>query len=242
MEMNILTNYDEMSKATAKFIIEYVNHKPDSMLCLAGGDTPLRTFDYLVEAEKNGRVDFSQCKFVSLDEWVGLGKNVKGSCQETLYRSLYDRITIAEEQICFFNGLAVDMEEECKRMDRFITTQGKIDLILLGIGLNGHLGFNEPNVNPKLHSHVVELDSVTKEVSSKYFEEKVEVKQGISLGLQHIVEANIVILMANGAKKAEIIKETVEGEKTIKVPSSLLQELSNVHFFLDKEAASLLVR
>ncbi|MGX6443861.1 glucosamine-6-phosphate deaminase [Neobacillus sp. K501] len=241
MEMNVLNNYEEMSKATAEFIIDYVDKKPDSLMCLAGGDTPLRTFDYLVEAEKNGRVNFSQCKFVSLDEWVGLGKSVKGSCQETLYHKFYDQISISPEQICFFNGLAEDFEAECKRMDHFIFTNGNIDLILLGIGLNGHLGFNEPNVNPKLYSHVVELDSITKEVSSKYFEEEVEVKQGISLGLQHIMESETVVLMANGAKKAEIIKETVEGEKTIKVPSSLLQDLSNVNIFLDKEAASLLV-
>ncbi|MFJ5625055.1 glucosamine-6-phosphate deaminase [Peribacillus loiseleuriae] len=240
MNIKVQTNYEEMSKVTAEFIINYVNHKPDSLLCLAGGHTPLRTFDYLIEAAINRQVDFSECKFVGLDEWVGLGKSVKGSCQETLYTSLFDRISISEEQICFFNGLAEDTAVECKRVDHFIFENGKIDVILLGIGMNGHLGFNEPNVSPDLYSHVVGLDPVTKDVSSKYFEEEVNVKQGISLGIQHIVESDTVILIANGAKKADIVKQTVEGEKTVEVPSSLVQDLPNVHFFIDEEAASLL--
>ncbi|TDL73595.1 glucosamine-6-phosphate deaminase [Rhodococcus qingshengii] len=240
MNIKVLTNYEEMSKCTAEFIIDYIQKKPDSLLCLAGGHTPLRTFDFLVESANKGQVDFSRCKFVSLDEWIGVGKNVKGSCQETLYSSLFDRISIPKEHICFFNGLAENVETECKRIDDFIKTNGKIDLIMLGIGLNGHLGFNEPNINPYLYSHVVELDAVTKEVSSKYFEEPVSTEKGISLGLQHIVDSDTIVLIADGIKKAGILKQTVEGEKTNKVPSSLLQDQPNVHLFLDKEAASLL--
>ena len=241
MNIKVLTDYEEMSKCTAEFIIEFVQKKPDSLLCLAGGHTPLRTFGFLVDAVKNGKVDFDRCKFVGLDEWVGLGRSVKGSCQETLYNSLFHRILIPKENICFFDGLAEDLGAECRRIDDFISTNGKIDLIMLGLGLNGHLGFNEPNVNVNLFSHVVELDEITKEVASKYFEEEVSIKKGISLGMQHIMDSDTIILIANGPKKAEIVKQTVERERTNKVPSSLIRDLPNVQLFLDKGAASLLI-
>ncbi|WP_028777959.1 glucosamine-6-phosphate deaminase [Shimazuella kribbensis] len=242
MQLNILENYEQMSQATAQTIIECVMKKPKSLLCLAGGHTPLRTFELLVEAAQNQQVDFRQCHFVSLDEWVGLGKDTAGSCKETLYHTLFDPLSIREEQICFFDGLTSDLATESQRIDSFIHQHQQIDLILLGVGMNGHLGFNEPNVNPDLYSHIVDLDPITKQVSSKYFDTKLEVKQGITLGMKHIFEAGNILLIANNVKKSAIVQQTVEGEITTKIPSTLLQNHPNVHVFLDQAAASKLER
>ena len=240
MNLIIKDNYDEMSKATGDFVIDYINKKADTLLCIAGGETPYGLFKYLIEASKNGKVDFSKCKFVGLDEWVGLGRETKGSCQETLYNNFFDLIPLSDDQICFFNGLAEDLDKECKRVDSFISDNNSIDIMVLGIGMNGHIGFNEPNVPLDTYCHVVDLDPITKDVSVKYFDEAVNVSKGISLGMKTINEADTIILMANGKRKAEIVKETINGEKTPAVPSSLLQDFPKLYFFLDKEAASLL--
>ena len=238
MKVNVLENYENMSEAVAKYIIDYVNNKPESLLCLAGGDTPLLTYQFLVEAAEKGEVDFSKCKFVSLDEWVGLGEDIKGSCVETLYRTIYGKLPIVKDQVCFFNGLAESLEEECKRVDKFIFENNRVDIMLLGIGMNGHLGFNEPNVDTDLYCTVIPLDPVTKTVGAKYFDQEVSITSGITLGIKHIMESNSIILMANSLKKADIVKATVEGEISVKVPSSLVREVNNSQIFLDKEAAS----
>lgn len=239
MKVNIRENYDEMSKAVADKIISYVNNKPDSLLCLAGGDTPLKTFEYLVKASENKEVDFSKAKFVSLDEWVGLGASIKGSCVETLYTHLYDKLPInIKEQVCFFNGLTEDLDKECKRVDDFIEDNNGIDLCLLGIGMNGHLGFNEPGVNPELKCVVVPLHPISVKVGAKYFEEGVKLTSGITVGLKHLLSSKDLILIANAEKKAEIVKKTVEDEITIEVPSSMARKNKNSSIYLDSEAGS----
>ncbi|MFS0862163.1 glucosamine-6-phosphate deaminase [Fredinandcohnia sp. 179-A 10B2 NHS] len=238
MEKKVLHDYEQLSRVTADCIIDFVNDKPTSFLCFAGGTTPLRTYELLVEAHNDEKVSFKDCKFVSLDEWVGLGKNIKGSCHHTLYNKVFKPLSIAEEKICYFNGLASNLENECHRVDDFIFKNGPIDLMLLGIGMNGHIGFNEPGVNPALYSHVIELDQVTKQVSGKYFDEKIDAPLGITLGMKHIMEANKAILIANGEKKADIVKAGLEGEITTDIPASWLQNHRNISLFLDKGAAS----
>ena len=238
MEIIIKQDYDKMSKEAADFIVNYINNKPETLLCIAGGETPAGILKYLVEASNDKKVDFSKCKFVSLDEWVGLGRETKGSCIETLYNNFFDPIHAREDQICFFDGLADNMENECKKVDKFISDHGNLDLIVLGIGMNGHIGFNEPNVPIDTYCHVVDLDPITKDVSVKYFDEALDVKQGISLGMKTINESDTILLMANEERKAEIVRKTVNEEKTPLVPSSLLKDFPKLYFFLDKAAAS----
>lgn len=238
MEIKIYETYELMSKKSAEYIIDKINEKPNSLLCLAGGDTPLKTYEYLVEAYKNNEVDFTKCKFVGLDEWVGLSKETKGSCIEMLNKHLYSKLDLNDNQICYFNGLADDLENECKRVDKFIFDNDGIDLILLGVGMNGHLGFNEPNISPNLYCNIVNLDNVTTNVGLKYFDEEFELKQGITLGMKHILNSNIKIIIANGEKKADIIKKVIEDEKTREVPASLLVDEKSVSVFLDKGASS----
>ncbi|WP_027632794.1 glucosamine-6-phosphate deaminase [Clostridium hydrogeniformans] len=238
MNINVYENYELMSEKVAEYIIDTVNKNPEALLCLAGGDTPLKAYEYLVDAYNNKRVDFSRCKFVGLDEWVGLGNETEGSCIEMLNKHLYSKISLREKQLCFFDGLSKDLEEECKRVDKFIFDNKGIDLILLGVGMNGHLGFNEPNVNPDLYCTVVDLDTVTTKVGVKYFNEEVELKKGITVGMKHIFSSNVKIIMANGERKSDIIKMVVEGERTREIPASLLSNEESLEIFLDNGAAS----
>lgn len=239
MKVVVKKNYKEMSKGVADHIIQYINNKPEALLCFAGGDTPLQTYAYLVEAAANGEVDFSKCSFVSLDEWGGLGPETKGSCVETLYNCLYNKLPIdLEKQVCFFDGKSESLEDECKRVDKFIFDRNGIDIALLGIGMNGHLGFNEPGSDLESYSNIVPLDPVTKKVGAKYFEEELDLTVGITVGLKHLLNATDVILIANEAKKADIVKKTIEGEITNEVPSSLARKGTNSFIFLDEDAAS----
>lgn len=236
MIKNVLPNYNEMSMKAAEIIIDIVKRKPDALLCFAAGSTPLGTFGHLVEAGKQGKVNFDKCVFVSLDEWVGLSRDVEGSCKQTLYDHFFDPLSIRQDQIVFFDGMNPDLTEECEKMDKYIQTHGPIDLFLLGIGMNGHLGFNEPGVDFDLYSHVINLDPVTKQVSSKYFQTNMELTQGITLGIRYIMEARTVLLIANGSNKAEILQQSFTGPVTNEVPASILQNHPKLIVCIDELA------
>lgn len=238
MNIKIYENYDIQSKKVSEYIINVVKNKPDVLLCLAGGNTPLKTYEYLINAYESGEVSFSECKFVGLDEWVGLAKDVKGSCYEMLYNNLFSKLNLREEQVCFFDGITLDLEEECNRVNNFIFKNKGIDLILLGVGMNGHLGFNEPNINPDLYCTVVQLDEITTTVGQKYFNDELVLNKGITLGLKHIFESKNKIIMANGIGKSEIISKIINEDKINEIPASLLVNEEGCSIFLDKEAAS----
>ncbi|MBB6673465.1 glucosamine-6-phosphate deaminase [Cohnella nanjingensis] len=239
MNTHIASNYYEMSLQAAELIIRQVRQKPDSLVCFAAGNTPLGTFSCLVEAVHAGRISFDQCRFISLDEWVGLGASDEGSCRQTLDRHFFEPCGIQEQNIHFFNGTSDDLEAECKAMDDFIGAHGTIDLLLLGVGMNGHLGFNEPHADFERYSHVTELDSVTKQVSVKYFPEQKNVQKGITLGIKHLIQANMAILIADGEKKADIMRLALQHEVTNEVPVTVLQRHPNVHVCMDEAAAAL---
>lgn len=240
MIVTVLKNYEELSLVTAEQIVRFIKKKPDSLLCFAAGSTPIRTFELLVEYAAIGELDFSKCKFIGLDEWVGMDKSDKGSCQETLYRTLFEPLHIKDENVCFFHAKSEELQHECKRMDEFIFENGKIDLMLLGIGVNGHLGFNEPDVSFSHLSHVVNLDENTKKVGQKYFDSRKELSKGITLGPKHILDSEKVILIANGSNKAVAVHDMLEGEVTTKLPASILQIHQECYVFLDEKAAHLL--
>lgn len=238
MKVVIKENPQVVAETVSKKIIELVNEKPSSLVCIAGGDTPLLTIEALVKANLAGEVDFSQTQFVGLDEWVGLGRETKGSCIRTLDDAFFDRLKdVTTEQICFFDGKRADLEAECTRVDTFINERGGIDFILLGIGLNGHIGFNEPFVPVDVNCHVVKLDDVTKRVMSKYFETSLPLTHGISLGMKQILTAKEIYLVATGEKKAAIVQQVVETKPTVAIPATLVKQTTSV-LVVDKLAAS----
>lgn len=238
MIIKVLKDYIEMSKYTADFIIGYVKENPNAVLCLAGGDTPRKTYQYLVKAHEQNEVDFSGCTFIGLDEFVGIGREDQGSCLQFLYDALFTPMGIKEEKVFFFDAKSDELEKECKRIDEVIAQVGKIDIILLGVGMNGHLGFNEPGVSFNLYAHVIDLDYTSKTVGQKYFKEVRELDKGITLGVKHILEAKKAILIANGSQKASIIQKTVQEEVSNKIPSTVLKFHQDSYLFIDEDASA----
>lgn len=238
MKVVVKKNYEEMCQAVTDYIVDYISKKPESLIQLPGGDTPLGIFKCLVNADKDGKLDLSKVSFVSLDEWENLGYETKGSCIQTLYDSLFNQLSIdPEKQVCFFDGKG-NLEEECKRVDQFIFDHGNIDISVLGIGMNGHIGFNEPGFNPDQYCTIIPLDEVTKKVSVKYFGKQLNIEHGITLGFKHILNANKVILIADSTRKADIVKQVIEGPISNMVPASLVRKVNDSAIYLDEEAAT----
>ncbi|TBL75279.1 glucosamine-6-phosphate deaminase [Paenibacillus thalictri] len=238
MEIKVYSDYDAMCAATAKLIADHVRANPEALLSFAAGSSPLGVFAKLIEAAKSGTVSFARCRFVSLDEWAGLDGSAQGSCRQTLDEHFFKPLAVPEPHIRFFDGKAGSYERECEEMDAYIAGHGGIGLILLGVGMNGHLGFNEPGASFEAYSHVSRLDETTKHVSVKYFGESLPLTQGITLGIRHMMEADQAILIADGLKKADIVHEALNGEVTNRVPASILQRHNNCAVYLDAGAAS----
>ena len=232
--------YSDLSEQTAIHIASIINEKPNALLCFPAGETSIGTFNYLIELNKTGKVSFKGCKIVGLDEWAGLGEMKGENCYSFLRKHLFDHIDLSEENLCFFDGEAADLKNECDKTDAFIHQYGPIDMMLLGIGMNGHLGLNEPGTSFDLYSHIVPLDETTKVVGQKYFSGKVVLSKGITLGMKYVSESKTVILQISGSRKAEIAKRLIDSEISNKLPASNLKLHQNAYLLLDKEAAGML--
>lgn len=237
MRQLVFENYHELSMKTAEMIAAIISEKPDALLCFPAGDTSVGTFNHLIELNKSGEISFKKCKIVGLDEWTNLGRMKSENCFSFLKKHLFDHIDFSAQNLCFFDGESPDLKNECFKTDNFIQENGPIDMILLGVGMNGHLGLNEPGTSFNLYSHIVELDDVTKIVGQKYFSGDVDLTGGISLGVKYIMEAKTVILQLNGEKKAGIFKELIESEISPDFPASVIKSHSHSFLLLDKEAS-----
>lgn len=240
MSLHIYPTNDSLSLHVASEIAAQIRAKPDSVLCLAAGDTPRLAYQRLVEIVQKERIDCSCCTFVGLDEWLGIPPDNAGSCHYFLTGHLFRPLGISALRICVFDALAKNLVAECRRMDVFVSDHGGIDLMVVGVGMNGHIGFNEPGVAEDLYSHVVDLDETTRSVGQKYFSEQADLRRGITLGLRHLLEARRVIVMASGSKKADIIRKALQGAIDTRVPASIIRRHRNGVTMLDEEAASLL--
>lgn len=239
--MNIIVKQDEqtLAQTVAEAMAAYINAHPGALLCFAAGDTPLSAFRALIELQKDNKVDLTSVYYVGLDEWVGLGAETRGSCVQVMYDNYYTPAGIPADHVRVFDGLNKDVEQEKTRIQSWIDERGGIDFTLLGIGMNGHIGFNEPYSGLKDGCIYIELDDTTKSVSKKYFDTPLPVEYGIGVGAGELKKADTVFLMASGAKKAEIVKKTTQTPDEA-VPSSLLNDHLNVTLFIDEAAASLL--
>ncbi len=238
MEIRVFPGYAEMCSAAAGFILDRVRQKAGSLVCLPSGDTPTGILRELVRASREGRADFSQCRFVGLDEWTGLSGKDAGSCRHYLDEHFFFPLSIRPEQIVFFDGSAADLAEECERINGYIRKYGPIDLAMVGVGVNGHVGLNEPGTDPGLYAHVSVLQDQTKQVALKYFAEKVSLSQGITLGPRHLLECGTLLMIASGTGKAAVMARALEQAVTPDCPAGLIQEHADGHVFLDSEAAA----
>jgi glucosamine-6-phosphate isomerase len=240
MQVKILTDHQKLSFHIAEIMVNLIQNKTDCLICLAAGDTPKLMLHYFVQLVKQKKTDLSRVHFVGLDEWVNVSPATPGSCQHFFRHQLIDPLNLKENQVHFFDAMSDDLKNECQQMDQLILKRGGFDLMLVGIGMNGHIGFNEPGVSPHLYSHVIDLDETTRNVGQKYFKQATELNKGITLGLRHLLEAKKVILMASGTKKAEIIRKTLLEGISADIPATYIRSHPNGWIYLDEDAASLL--
>lgn len=240
MITTVFDNAEILAEKAARVIIDLVVHKPNAVLCLAGGETPRLAYTRLAAMAKGEKINFSGVEFVGLDEWVGIPPSNNGSCYYFLNEAVFKTLGVQKEKIHFFNSMSNNLPAECERVNSNVSERGGIDLILVGVGMNGHIGFNEPGISPELLAHVVELEASTKEVGQKYFSSTTALSKGISLGMAQVMQARKVLLLATGSKKADIIKKALQEKITNAVPASLIRNHPNAFVLLDKAAASLL--
>lgn len=241
MNVLIYDNEEQIGIAAGNYMCGQVLQKPDSILGLATGSTPLKPYSQMIELYKKGIVDFSKVTTFNLDEYVNLDVNDKNSYHSFMHENLFDHINIPEENINFLDGNAEDPEEECRRYEKKIKAEGGIDIQLLGIGSNGHIAFNEPADCFQRWSHVVTLKESTVKDNSRFFKSIEEVPtQAVTMGIGSIMQAKKILIIAIGENKAKAIKQLIDGNVTPMCPASVLQFHKDVTLMLDKAAASLI--
>lgn len=241
--MNILIMETEakLNEVGANIIAGVVQMKPAAVLGLATGGTPVGIYEQLVKAYDQGLVSFKDVTAFNLDEYVGINPDHEQSYKYYMRQHLFDKVDIKLENTHIPSGTAAELSEECRQYDELIKKAGQIDLQLLGIGHNGHIGFNEPAEHLNSGTHAVELAEETKAANARYFSSEAEVpKQAITMGVGTILKAKHILLVVKGADKAEIVKRALQGPISTQCPASLLQLHPNLTVLLDSAAASAL--
>ena len=224
MKFITVKSYDELSVLAADIIAEVVKTKKNAVLGLATGSSPVGAYKKLAEYNAKGELDFSSVTSVNLDEYEGLDGSNDQSYRYFMNENLFKNINIDVNKTYVPNGCASDLVEEGKNYDALIENLGGIDIQLLGIGLDGHIGFNEPDDVFTKETHPVELDPSTIEANARFFASKEDVPtRAITMGMGGIMSAKKVLLIANGAAKKDIVEKAFNGPITPKVPASILQ-------------------
>lgn len=232
-------NYEEMSRKAANILSAQVISKPDSVLGLATGSTPIGMYDQLVEWYNKGDVDFSEVKTVNLDEYKGLARDNDQSYYYFMHKHLFDRVNINPDNTNVPDGTQMDSEKECARYEKLIESMGGVDIQLLGIGRNGHIGFNEPDNCFAKTTHCVELTESTIEANKRFFASADDVpRQAYTMGIGTIMKAKKILLIVNGEDKADALAKAVYGPVTPEVPASILQFHNDVVIVADQAALS----
>ena len=230
-------DYDQMSRKAANIISAQVIMKPDCVLGLATGSSPLGIYRQLIDWYNKGDVDFSECCSVNLDEYVGLDITSDQSYVYFMHHNFFDSINIRADHTFIPNGKNTDIAAECERYDKQIASLGGIDLQLLGIGRNGHIGFNEPDRVFTKGTHCVSLAESTIEANKRFFDSIDDVpRQALTMGICDIIQAKKVVLVASGEDKADAVQKAFFGPVTPEVPASILQLHPNFTLVADEEA------
>ena len=224
MKFITVDTYEKMSRKAANIISAQIISKPDSVLGLATGSTPIGIYKQLIEWYNKGDLDFSCVTSINLDEYVGLDGENDQSYRYFMNNNLFKSVNIDINNTFVPNGCADDLEAESKAYDERIKEFGGIDLQLLGIGLDGHIGFNEPDEFFIKDTHVVDLDESTIKANARFFESEEDVpRKAVTMGMMSIMQSKKVLLVANGANKKEILEKAFFGPITPQIPASILQ-------------------
>ncbi len=236
-------DYQEISRKAAGIISAQIIIKPDCVLGLATGSSPIGTYRQLIEWYNKGDIDFSQVRTVNLDEYKGLSPDNPQSYYYFMYENLFKHININPQNVNIPDGLEEDTQKECNRYDQVIAALGGVGLQLLGLGNNGHIGFNEPDVSFKKATHCVALAQSTIDANARFFSSPDEIpRHAYTMGIGSIMEAGRILVIVSGEGKAGILKEVIEGPITPSVPASILQLHKDVTIVADKAALSQLTK
>lgn len=241
MKIIVTKNYDELSKVAANEMAIVIKNNPKAILGLATGGSPIGMYKELIRMNKEGEIDFSKITTVNLDEYVGLSGDHPQSYRYFMNENLFNHINIDKNNTYVPNGLAENIEEECKNYDKKIADLGGTDVQLLGIGNNGHIAFNEPADDLVSGTHLTNLTQATIEANARFFDSIDEVpKTALTMGLGGIMKSKKIIVIASGESKAEAVKAMVSGKISTNMPASMLQMHRDVVVIVDEAAAKLL--
>ncbi|MFD2116515.1 glucosamine-6-phosphate deaminase [Paenibacillus yanchengensis] len=240
--MNIKTfaTQQELDNHAAQIFANLLQSKPNAVLGLATGSTPIGLYNALVQLYKNNEVSFKQAYTFNLDEYIGITPDNPQSYSYFMHEQLFNHIDLPAEHIHLLDGTASDAKEECQRFEEKLTEK-PLDIQLLGLGHNGHIAFNEPAEALSAKTHIVKLDEKTLQANARFFASIDEVpKHAMTMGIASIMKAKHILMLVRGADKAAIVKQALQGPITTQVPASLLQLHANVTVLLDEEAGRML--
>ena len=241
MQIYKAKDYSDMSRKAANIISAQVIMNPRCVLGLATGSTPVGIYKQLINWYNKGDLDFSAVTTINLDEYCALPRESEQSYWRFMHENFFDHVNLNPAKVHLPDGTNMDIEAECARYDALIHNAGGIDLQLLGIGIDGHIGFNEPGAKFELGTHCVELNESTIEANQRFFDKKADVpRQAYTVGIKTIMQARKVLMAVSGKNKAEIVKRSLFGAVTPEVPASILQMHPDFTLVGDEEALSLL--
>lgn len=241
MNLIIVENYEELSKVAAEEFAKVIKEKPNAILGLATGGSPVGMYKELIKMYENNQLDFSKVTTVNLDEYIGLNPEHDQSYRHFMNENLFSHVNINIVNTFVPNGLATDLEAECKSYDERIQELGGIDIQLLGVGNNGHIAFNEPDEELSSGTHMISLTENTIKANARFFDNIDDVpRNAITMGVGGIMKSKKIILIASGESKAEAIKGLFSGKITTENPASMLQMHRDVTVIIDKDAAKLI--
>ncbi len=240
MNIKFFDSQQQLDDFAAGIFMDLINNKPDAVLGLATGSTPIGLYKALVQGCKDNKVSFKEAYTFNLDEYSGVTPDNEQSYSYFMHQNLFNLVDLQADHIHLLDGTASDAEAECKSFEEKLA-QKPLDIQLLGLGHNGHIAFNEPADNLSAQTHVVQLDEKTRQANARFFDSIDEVPtHAMTMGIGSIMKAKQILLMVRGADKAEIVKKALQGPITTQVPASLLQLHANVTVLLDQEAGRML--
>lgn len=238
MKLIITDDYKALSSRAASFVIEHIQKKPNSVLVFATGNTPLGMFAELAHAFQRGEVSFQDCSLVELDDYFNIPLNDYRNLYNWLDAEFISRVDILKKNIVRFNTESTNHEQECERVENRISKLGGINLLVLGLGLNGHLGFNEPGSSFESPTRVITLSTASIESSAAYWGKTESVpRQGITLGLKTLSDANETLLLVSGKQKSQVFQKAMQGAISTNLPATILQKHQNLVVIADKATA-----
>ncbi len=237
MEKKVFATYEEMSAYAAQMVCDLVHSKPEAVLGLPTGGTPVGMYQQIRAMYQRGKLDFSKVTTFNLDEYLGLNHDHPQSYYYFMNQNLYSGVNLKEENINIPSGTANDFAAECKQYDAKIESKGGIDLMILGIGPNGHIGFNEPAESLSAPTHTVDLTHETIEANARFFDSIADVPtKAITMGVGSSLKAKKILMLISGASKQKVAKELFSGMVTTQNPSTLLQLHRDVVVLMDQAA------